>query len=287
MSIPHKVGIAYVPVLHKGYLNYFDTLQKEGVTELYVISDQILEAHRELDYINRKDRIRAVPVETMQNVLAGVLSIPVKLLDTSIITQLQSEHVGIVTPKEDIGLFIVDQYFKDHEVEYSNVFLRRNEENVKEDRVPETANTIQATELQQRIFKKVLKEAEKSTDWWRTIGAALVQNGDVVAITHNENMPEEQLPNIFGDLRALYKKGIHINYVTTAHAEGAVIALAAKEGIKTEGAELYVTDFPCPYCARIIAKSGIKKIYFLNGYYVLDGDELFKAAGIEVVKVII
>ncbi len=98
-------------------------------------------------------------------------------------------------------------------------------------------------------------------------------------------MPDEQLPNIFGDTRALFSKGDRIEYVTSAHAEVGVLGEAARRGIATEGAELYVTDFPCPYCARLIAKSGIKKLYFLKGYAVLEGDVFLKEAGVELIKV--
>ena len=134
-------------------------------------------------------------------------------------------------------------------------------------------------------FHQVLEEATKSADWWRSVGVALVKDGEVIALAHNEHMPHEQLPNIFSDTRALFKKGININYATTAHAEVGVIAVAAKQGTSTEGAELFLTDFPCPYCARLIVKAGIKKIYFLKGYAVLEGDEFLKGEGVEVVQV--
>ena len=98
-------------------------------------------------------------------------------------------------------------------------------------------------------------------------------------------MPEPELPNIEGDARGLYKKGINVNYVTSAHAELNAIGQAARSGISTEGAELYVTDFPCPYCARLIAKTGIKKLYFLAGYAVIDGDEFLKEEGVEIIHV--
>jgi len=57
------------------------------------------------------------------------------------------------------------------------------------------------------------------------------------------------------------------------------------EGISTDGADLYVTDFPCPYCARIIAKSGVGRLYFLRGYAVLEGDDFLTDAGIEVYRI--
>jgi len=277
-----KVAVTYVPVLHKGYLDFLAGLQAEGVEELWLISDSILESHTELDYINRKDRLRAVPVEQIQKAIAHITELNVHLLEVGNVKELVTDI--IITPQEDIGRVIVEKYFADKQVEYRNIFLRRNLDNVGENKVPQVA-TVTQSEFEQKLWNDILTEAEKSTDWWRQVGAALVKDGEVLFVTHNEHLPEEQLPNIEGDARGLFKKGININYVTAAHAEVVAIAEAAKRGIATEGAELYVTDFPCPYCARLIAKSGIKKVYFRAGYAVLDGDEFLKEEGVEVVKV--
>lgn len=281
----NTVAIAYVPVLHKGYINYFEALVKEGVRTLYIVSDEILAAHSELDYIHRKDRIRAVPQDVMRAVLSEVLPIQVLLLDTPNIQKLQNEQVSIITPKEDIGRFIIEKYFSTHDVVFSDVFLRRNEENIKKDIEPDGTQSIIANEFQRDVFLSVLNEAENSADWWRHVGAALVKDGSILNVVHNEHMPEEQLCNIIGDPRSLFKKGININYVTSAHAEVGIIGDAARQGISTDGAELYLTDYPCPYCARLIAKSGIKKLFFLNGYAVLMHDDVLQAEGVEVVKI--
>jgi len=277
-----KVAVAYVPVLHKGYLDFLAGLQAEGVEELWLIGDSILESHTELDYINRKDRLRAVSVVQMQKAIAHITELSVHILEVGNVHELVTDV--IVTPQEDIGRVLVEKYFVDKQVEYRNIFLRRNLDNVGENKEP-LVPTVSQNEFEQKLWKNILTEAEKSTDWWRQVGAALVKDGEVLFVTHNEHMPEEQLPNIEGDARGLFKKGIRINYVTAAHAEVVAIAEAAKRGIVTEGAELYVTDFPCPYCARLIAKSGVKKVYFRSGYAVLDGDDFLKEAGVEVVKV--
>lgn len=283
--VNNKIAIAYVPVLHRGYINYFNELVKSGVSALYIVSDEVLSAHAELDYLHRKDRIRAVPQDLMCKVLREVLPFEVNLLERASIQKLQDEHVSIVTPKEDIGRVIIEKYFSAHDVVFSDVFLRRNEENVKKDIEPEIAHVMSASTFQKEVLRNMRVEADKSTDWWRHVGAALVKDGELLGVAHNEHMPEVQLPNILGDTRALFKKGIDINIVTTAHAEIGVIADAARRGIVTEGAELYVTDYPCPYCARMIAKSGIRKLYFCNGYAVLEKDDLFEARGIAVVKI--
>lgn len=279
-----KVAIAYIPVLHKGYLAFVESLTREGVEAVYLVSDEILASHEELDYINRKDRLRAVDHEVMKTLLAQTTSIPVKSLTIAEVFALHEARASLVVPKEDISTHIIETYFGGHTVEYKNVFLRRNRENVGEENEPETPE-VSLTDFEKEIMGKVIVEAEKSADWWRQVGAALVQDGKLITIAHNEHMPEKELPNIIGDTRALFKKGINVNYVTSAHAEVGVIGEAARKGVSTEGASLFVTDFPCPYCARLIAKSGIKKIYFMEGYAVLGGDVFFKDMGIEMVKV--
>jgi len=281
-----KIAIAYIPVLHKGYFDFLTELTEQGIQDLYLIGDAVLEAHEALDYINRKDRLRALPLKTTQEALCAVTSLSVHELTPAQIEDIQSKEVTIVTPREDIGEVVVTAYFTDKTIEYKNVFIRRNNHNLGDETLPDAQKTISMDEFSTKLWADILEEAEKSADWYRRVGAALVKDGEVVYVTHNEHMPEEQQPNIEGDARALFKRGIHINYVTAAHAEVAAIGTAAKNGIVTDGADLYVTEFPCPYCARLIAKAGIKKVYFLRGYAVLEGDAFLKEAGVEVVKVV-
>ena len=41
---------------------------------------------------------------------------------------------------------------------------------------------------------------------------------------------------------------------------------AARNGVSIEGATIYVTVFPCPICARMIANSGIKHVKVFGNY---------------------
>lgn len=280
-----RIAIVYVPVLHKGYVDFFDMLAAQGVSTLYLISDEVLASYEAFDYLNRKDRIRAVPVPLMRELLLSRATLAVELFDTTTARTIAESGAEIHMPREDISRHIAEIYFPNTNIVYHDVFVRRHTENVGEDKIPDIENSISSSQLQKKIFGRIHEEAEKSADWWRQVGAALVVANEIVFIAHNEHMPDEQLPNMIGDARSLFKKGIHINYVTSAHAEISVIAEAAKRGIPTDGAELYVTDFPCPYCARAIAKSGIKKVYFEKGYAVLDGDIFLKEEGVEVVQV--
>ncbi len=278
-----NVAVAYIPVLHKGYLDFLRTLDAQNITQLLLIGDDILTSYEELDYINRKDRLRALPEEELVNSVRAVTKLQVSILRREHAKTLDIER--IVTPQEDINRFVVEALFPAASVTYVSVFLRWNKDNVGEDKIPVPSAPTLLNLFDQTLWKDVLVESVKSADWWRQVGAALVKDGEVVLVTHNEHMPEEEQPNIDGDTRSLFKKGININYVTAAHAEVVAIGEAARRGIATQGAELYVTDFPCPYCARLIAKAGIKKVLYLKGYAVLEGDEFLKGEGVELVQV--
>ncbi|MFC0270074.1 ComE operon protein 2 [Metabacillus herbersteinensis] len=71
--------------------------------------------------------------------------------------------------------------------------------------------------------------------------------------------------------------------VRTIHAEMNAIIQCAKFGVPTEGAEIYVTHFPCLQCCKAIIQSGIKTVYYAVNYknhpYAI---ELFKQAGVAV-----
>lgn len=54
--------------------------------------------------------------------------------------------------------------------------------------------------------------------------------------------------------------------IKTIHAELNCICFAAKHGIATKGATLYVTYAPCLDCAKAIINSGIKEVFYLKEY---------------------
>ncbi len=183
----NTVAVAYIPVLHKGYLDFIEQLKNEGVTELWLVGDSILESHAELDYINRKDRLRAVSVETMQQVIANITPLKVHILEVGNVNEVQTQTV--ITPNEDIGRVIVEKYFPDKEVEFYKVFLRRNQDNVGENKEP-LVPTVSANDFQSKLWNDVFTEAAKSADWWLQVGAALVKDDEVLFIAHNEHLPE-------------------------------------------------------------------------------------------------
>ena len=48
---------------------------------------------------------------------------------------------------------------------------------------------------------------------------------------------------------------------------------------------LYLTTFTCPVCAKLVSETGIKAVYFADGYSMVEGLRVLEEAGVEVVKV--
>src|SRR3990167_6073587 len=73
--------------------------------------------------------------------------------------------------------------------------------------------------------------------------------------------------------------------VATIHAEANAILQAAKNGVGIEGSEIYVTASPCWICFKMIANTGIKKIYYGEFYRDERIFEVAKKLGIELVHI--
>ncbi|HLW42778.1 MAG TPA: dCMP deaminase family protein [Flavobacterium sp.] len=69
------------------------------------------------------------------------------------------------------------------------------------------------------------------------------------------------------------------------HAEANAILKVAKSTQSCDGATLYITMSPCKDCSKLIHQAGIVRVVYQNSYKDLEGIELLKRAGVEVVQV--
>ncbi|CAF0774112.1 unnamed protein product [Adineta steineri] len=109
---------------------------------------------------------------------------------------------------------------------------------------------------------KVYLTAQKSKDPRTKIGAVLVRDRRDLTSGFNG------IPEGVKDLPSRFERPIKYSYFE--HAERNAIFTAARHGIRTEGATLYVQEMPCVDCARAIIQSGIKKIYVHEQFYKLS-----------------
>lgn len=267
--------VAYVPVLHKGYLELF----KKYPTELALLGSEII-----ADYTSLTRDVRAVDPEDMKCVIESLgIFKRVRILTKNDLASLASTE--LVMPDEDVSRAIVAQYFPQATVEFASIFLRWDKMLSTVEHVIPPNRTITTEAAAQEIMRQVEDEALKSSDWWRQNGAIIVKDDQVLAQIHNRHLPTDWHLMQNGDPRSNFDAGQRYDLSTAIHAEAAAIAQCARRGTSVEGTWLYCTTFPCPACAKLVAESGIKKVFYQKGYSLLDSEEILKLAGVEIVLV--
>lgn len=132
----------------------------------------------------------------------------------------------------------------------------------------------------QYFMAQSLLISTRSTCTRLAVGATIVRKKRVISGGYNGS--------VSGDIHCSDAgcKVIDGHCVRTVHAEANAILQCAKFGVPTEGAEIYVTHFPCLNCTKAIIQSGIKTIYYAEDYrnhsYAI---ELLDEAGVNVEKV--
>ncbi len=111
------------------------------------------------------------------------------------------------------------------------------------------------------------------------VGALIVRDKRTIASGYNGS--------VSGDVHCIDVgcKMVDGHCTRTIHAESNAILQCAKFGVSTDGADLYVTHFPCLNCSKQIIQAGIRKVIFEEEYrmnpYAL---ELLSQAGVHVMK---
>lgn len=111
------------------------------------------------------------------------------------------------------------------------------------------------------------------------VGAVLVKDNRIIATGYNGGVAATDNCCDIGH----YMEEEHC--IRTVHAEMNALIQCAKEGISTNGTEIYVTHFPCINCTKALLQAGIQKITFTDSYrkhpFAL---ELIEAKGVELVQ---
>jgi dCMP deaminase len=270
--------VAYVPVLHEGYRRFLEAHGRDR--PLHLIGPELYADYRPL----AKD-VRALDAEHVAAAIAawGICS-EVSVLDEAAARELGESGIELVLPAEDVSYLVVERWLASSPVRYATVFLRWDKTRTVQMLEP-AAPEISIDDALADLLPDALREAAESVDFWRRVGAAIRFADGTVAAAHNAHGPHPLSAYAVGDPRSNFSKGVHLELTTAMHAEAALIAGAARAGTATEGAVMFVTDFPCPPCAKLIAEAGVRRLYFHAGYAVLDGEDVLERAGVETLRV--
>ena len=110
-------------------------------------------------------------------------------------------------------------------------------------------------------FMRIAVEvASRATCDRKHVGAVIVRDKSILATGYNGSLTG--LPHC-DEEGHLMEEG---HCVRTVHAEANAIVQAARNGVRIEGASIYVTASPCWGCFRLIVNAGIKRIVFGEFY---------------------
>lgn len=124
-------------------------------------------------------------------------------------------------------------------------------------------------------FMAIAREvATRSTCDRKHVGAVIVRDKMILATGYNGSI--RGLPHC-DDEGHMMEEG---HCVRTVHAEANAIVQAARNGVRLEGGQIYVTASPCFGCFKMIANAGLSRIVFGEFYRDPRIFELGEALGI-------
>ncbi|HTP12063.1 MAG TPA: deaminase [Bacteroidota bacterium] len=127
-------------------------------------------------------------------------------------------------------------------------------------------------------FMKIAEQvATRSTCDRKHIGAVIVRDKTILSTGYNGSL--RGAPHC--DEAGHDMENGHC--VRTVHAEANAVAQAAKNGVRIDDAEIFVTASPCLTCFKLVANCGIRTVYYKEFYRDERINEYAKQADVRLV----
>ncbi len=279
-KIMKKAVIIYMPVVHKGYIDFIESCIP--IDTIFLISKEVL-GFFDNTMANTLERdLRALPAFKTKHILQGLeICKNVKILKHDNLDLFDQ----ILVPKDEVVEELLKQMYPGRVFETKDIFLRWNWQSTQYQNPVMPDLIISNNQFDKDFMNEAVVLSKKSSDWWRQVATIIITSSGERIEAFNHHLPNKESINVNGDPRSNFSAGESIEISTAIHGEASAIANAAKKGISLDGAKIYVTTFPCPVCARLIVESGIKRVYYRDGYSRLDALELFNKSSVEVIYV--
>ncbi len=277
--------ILYMPVIHRRYIEVIEKwIKKTELACLYVVGEEMIKN----GYMPTPE-IRALDARVVADIIVRMRWLTfdrVDILTPRVVPVIHQYCAKIVTTREDITMGIMKKYFHSMPIEHIDAFLRWDTTQVAAVHPPDY-HTVSMLPEHQRLMTTTKEFGAEGSDWWRRVGAIIVNPHTLSPImrARNEHMPSAHAPYIAGDPRDVIPSGTDPEITTAIHAEGNAIARAAASGFSTRGTYIFTSTFPCAACARLIVRAGITKVFYHEGHANLDGDQIMRIANVEIVHV--
>lgn len=126
--------------------------------------------------------------------------------------------------------------------------------------MPKTDMINKRVSWDEYFMQIALQAATRSTCDRKHVGAVIVRDKIILSTGYNGSI--RGMPHC-DDVGHMMEND---HCVATVHAEANAIIQAARNGTAIDNADIYVTASPCWNCFKLIANSGIKRIFYHEFY---------------------
>ncbi len=276
-----KVLLIYIPVLHQGYI---ELIERQKPDAIYLLSPKSVESV-DLVIAGRFSReIRARPVQKICMEIHNEFPY-ITVQEFSGVESLK-EFSSVVMPNEDVSFLLEKILPKEIKIIFDDAFQRWDWSQTNIPKSIEGHFPISSKDEDRFFMAHAVLQAGGSSDVWRQVGVVIPYEQGRMITSFNKHLPTNTSHYIVGDPRLNMKPGESPEICSAIHAEALAISIAARtKEMSLDGKSMYVTTFPCPVCARMIVESGIKKVFFKEGYSILDAADILLYSGIEIIQV--
>ena len=132
----------------------------------------------------------------------------------------------------------------------------------------------------EEYFMNIAKQvATRSTCERKHVGSVIVRDRIILSTGYNGSI--RGMPHC-DEMGHMMENG---HCVATIHAEANAVLQAARNGVRIECAEVYITASPCWQCFKMLANAGVKKIFYGEFYRDERIFDVAKKIGIELVHI--
>jgi dCMP deaminase len=127
-------------------------------------------------------------------------------------------------------------------------------------------------------MKIALQVASRATCHRKHVGAVIVKDKHILATGYNGSISGMPHCDEVGHMME------NDHCVATIHAEANAILQAARHGTAIEGSDIYITASPCWNCFKLIANTGIRRIFYGEFYRDSRIHDVAEEVGIELIS---
>jgi dCMP deaminase len=271
--------LLYLPAFHEGVINLFTRQKEAGATQVVLLGRSLSSK------VHGAPRDFAVSPQVMAKFVdvLGIFQLPCLVAETDTLLAMVGgqfvahRHRAVEVVLEEVGLL--------GGASWDNDFMRWDLPAAMKQSPVSSAISVTDEAFFQGVLLLATEDARRSENFFRQVGAAVMRSGEVLLLAHNQSGHFQGEHLILGNPR-VWIDGGHPDINPDIHAEQLLIVEALRRGISFEGADALVTCFPCRTCANMLARTGLKRLFFHEGYSQQGTEQVLVDHGIELFQVL-